>query len=142
MSASDDFKVKGEKGYIWVRRPEHPKANMYGSVMEHILVMEAYLGRPLPSGSVVHHRNRKKHDNSIENLLLLRNQDDHFALHRAMDANDSEAIVSYEAWALDYMKSLKGGGSEIEAKQAISFSRQRPAQNANKPKIILRRSKG
>ena len=138
----DDFKLKGEKGYIWVRRPDHPKANMYGSVMEHILVMEAYLGRPLPSGTVVHHRNRKKHDNAIENLLLLRNQDDHFSLHRAIDANDNEAIAAYEAWALNYMKILKEGGSEIEAKQAINFCRQRPAQDTTKPKTILRRSKG
>ena len=45
-------------GYVLVRAPSHPDAYKYGGyVLEHRLVMEQTLGRPLTTAEGVHHMN-------------------------------------------------------------------------------------
>jgi HNH endonuclease len=61
-------------GYVLVRMPDHPKAHA-GYVLEHRLVMEAYLGRYLESWEDVHHINANRQDNRIENLKLMLHRD-------------------------------------------------------------------
>lgn len=48
-----------------------PGARKDGTMFKHRKVMSDYLGRPLEKWEVVHHRNRIRNDNRIENLELL-----------------------------------------------------------------------
>lgn len=67
-----DRTVSPRDGYVRVRLPEHPRADKSGMVLEHLVVMEASLGRPLDwsLGEQVHHVNGVKNDNRPENLEL------------------------------------------------------------------------
>lgn len=67
-------------GYIAVYVPDHPYANKSGYVMEHRLIMEEHIGRYLRKDEEVHHINRKRNDNRIENLMLL-SVSEHKSLH-------------------------------------------------------------
>ena len=87
--------IEPEKGYVMVRQPDHPRARHNGYVLEHILVAEQMLGRPLEPGEEVHHINRQKDDNRPENLQIYQNHLDHWmtehyeTVARARDAANS-----------------------------------------------------
>ena len=57
-------------GYIKQLAPGHPAADASGYVLQHRLVMEQVLGRPLKKSERVHHKNGKRDDNRPENLEL------------------------------------------------------------------------
>jgi hypothetical protein len=68
-------------GYPKVRvGKDHPLADPNGYVYEHTLVMVTALGRSLADGEVIHHKNRDKTDNRIENLELMPRAE-HIKLH-------------------------------------------------------------
>lgn len=58
-------------GYVWVFNPNHPSCTKKGYVLEHRLVMEKFMGRHLRPNEIVHHRNKMKDDNRIENLEVV-----------------------------------------------------------------------
>ena len=60
-----------QDGYICVYCPNNENATKDGYVMEHILIMQQHIGRKLKDDEVVHHINKKKNDNRIENLKLM-----------------------------------------------------------------------
>jgi hypothetical protein len=68
--------------YLAAYAPEHPRANPAGYVLEHILVMEAELGRPIELGEVVHHRDGNGHNNDPSNLRVFPSNAAHLSWHR------------------------------------------------------------
>ena len=61
---------KHQTGYLMVRMPGHPRARTHGYLFEHILVMEAKLGRMLFADESGYHKNGIRDDNSTEDLEL------------------------------------------------------------------------
>lgn len=73
-------KKKRGDGYIQVYFPDHPMSTSDGYILEHILVMEALIGRHLCENECVHHKNEVKDDNRKENLQLMTKQE-HMSYH-------------------------------------------------------------
>lgn len=78
----------GKGGYILVWRPDHPHANTQGYVSEHRLVMEEHIGRFLEPTEIVHHINKDRQDNRIENLQLLESNSAHAKLESFLRNRD------------------------------------------------------
>jgi len=62
-------------GYITILCKDHPYADVNGRVKEERLIIEKILGRYLAPGETVHHRNKVKTDNRMENLELMTHHD-------------------------------------------------------------------
>jgi hypothetical protein len=73
--------IEPEKGYRMIHNPTHYRARKNGYVLEHILIMEKFLGRPIDSRESIHHINGNPADNRIENLKLVKSQLEHMSLH-------------------------------------------------------------
>lgn len=74
-------------GYVWVYVPGHPMALSNGGggrdyVAEHRLVMAEFLGRVIEPHEVVHHKNKVRGDNRIENLELFQSKSEHCRAHK------------------------------------------------------------
>lgn len=73
-------------GYIFIWKPNHPRSNSKGYVMEHILIAEKAFGKPLPIKAHIHHVNEITSDNRKENLVICENNAYHLFLHQRIRA--------------------------------------------------------
>ena len=64
-------------GYVVVYMKTHPFADKNGRLYEHRLIMEKHLGRYLEPTEIIHHINKIRDDNKIENLKLFHNHSTH-----------------------------------------------------------------
>jgi hypothetical protein len=67
-------------GYVWELCPDHPKAERFGFVAQHRLVVERSLGRFLLDEEMVHHMDENRKNNNIENLQVV-SRSDHRKIH-------------------------------------------------------------
>jgi len=88
-------KKKRMDGYVHVYAPNHQNATKEGYVMEHILVMEKHIGRHLTEGEVVHHINRIRDDNRIENLVLM-TKSAHISMHNKERHENKKGLMTYQ----------------------------------------------
>lgn len=72
-------KVIRYDGYVILKIPDYPNS-VNGYVLEHRYVMEQHLGRLLGSDEIVHHKDKNKQNNSLDNLELL-TQSEHARIH-------------------------------------------------------------
>lgn len=70
------------QGWILIQNKNHPHCNNNGYIKKSHLVMEKYIGRFLEPGEIVHHKNKIRTDDRIENLHLFKNQSEHFSFHK------------------------------------------------------------
>lgn len=64
-------RIISSEGYVWIFKPDHPRAYSGRYVPEHILVMEEHLGRYLDcENESVHHKDGDRENNVISNLQL------------------------------------------------------------------------
>lgn len=74
------FKEDKGTGYMYCYNPDHYCANKAGKVMEHVYVIAESIGRKLLSYECVHHKDRNKKNNNLNNLQLM-TQSEHASLH-------------------------------------------------------------
>lgn len=74
-------------GYRKIYKPDHPRSYR-NCVYEHVLIVEKMLGRYLEPEETVHHINRIKDDNRIENLCICKDEKE----HRKMDLSIIKCI--------------------------------------------------
>ncbi len=94
-------KVKHGDGYILLYKPNHPRANNWGYVLEHIIIWERANNKPLPEGWCVHHLNGIKDDNRPSNLIGLSSRKHSLVLQaKAKRIQELEALLKNQGQLL------------------------------------------
>lgn len=78
------FKLNKSLGYMYAYAPGHELADEAGFIYEHRLKMVRHIRRNLYPDEVVHHKDRNRANNSLDNLQLMTNSE-HTRLHMIED---------------------------------------------------------
>lgn len=88
MRRKDGSGYLNERGYI-----------IHGAcgedIREHVLVAEKALGKKLPEGAVVHHRDKNPSNNNPWNLIVFASQADHLHFHKRERAYDASGHADW-----------------------------------------------
>ena len=68
-------------GYIYLYRPDHPRAIREGWVKRANIVWEENTGHVVSKPEIIHHKNEIRDDDSVGNLDLCKNNSEHFRIH-------------------------------------------------------------
>lgn len=96
-------------GYMYAYAPEHHLANKAGKVYEHIYVMCNHIGRKLNPDECVHHKDRNRENNSLDNLQLLT-----FAEHARLHAIEDRNVTFKEIVCLTCAKKIQVTSSSTQ----------------------------
>jgi len=107
-------------GYMFVKCLGHPEANKDGYIIEHRLIMEKQISRPLKEEEIVHHINANRTDNRIENLMLFPNNSAHLRFHRMMRKKSGKQV------GLSRQKMTSPRDSTVESEPAQKTVNLRP----------------
>lgn len=66
-----------KNGYKKILIPEHPRSDVKGYVLEHIVILEKKLNRNLKPGEASHHIDKNKLNNNPDNLTVFENHSIH-----------------------------------------------------------------
>lgn len=70
-----------QKGYVYLLRKGHPRANKDGYVKRANIVWEETTGHMIAPPEVLHHKNEIRTDDRFENLQLCKNKAEHNLVH-------------------------------------------------------------
>lgn len=91
------IRLRGEFGKGTISKGGYRYTSKGGrSVLEHRMKVEALIGRPLASGEVVHHIDRNRANNNIDNLMLIPSQKEHNRLHYREDSLGHPRSLTWE----------------------------------------------
>ena len=112
-------KLKRKDGYIRIllnkQDPYHRMADKAGHILEHRLVMAKHLGRCLETWEIIHHKNRIRDDNRIENLELIPSQNKHLSIifmeKRIKELEERVSLLEFENQLL--LEKVDNGKSKL-----------------------------
>lgn len=85
ISGKNHWRWKGGKiymaGYVYILKPNHPRADKRGYIKRAYLVVEKTIKRYINFKEIVHHINGIKNDDRPENLQLFPNRSEHTKHH-------------------------------------------------------------